>query len=75
MKVWIDQEQCTSSGLCEVISPEVFQIEDDGLAHLRGGAAAAAGRRVYAVPAGLRDLVQEAADQCPGECIHVEESS
>jgi ferredoxin len=73
MKVWIDQEQCTSSGLCEVISPEVFQIEDDGLAHLRGGDAAAAGRRVYAVPAGLRDVVQEAADQCPGECIYIEE--
>ena len=75
MKVWIDQGQCTSSGLCEVISPEVFQIEDDGLAHLRGGDDAAPGRRVYAVPAGLRDQVQEAADQCPGECIHIEESS
>ena len=73
MKVWIDQEQCTSSGLCEVISPEVFQIEDDGLAHLRGGDAPA-GRQVYAVPDGLRDQVQEAADECPGECIHVEES-
>jgi ferredoxin len=75
MKVWIDLEQCRSSGLCEVISPEVFQIEDDGLAHLRGGADAAAGRRVYAVPAGLCDQVQEAADQCPGECIYIEESS
>jgi ferredoxin len=74
MKVWIDQEQCTSSGLCEVISPEVFQIEDDGLAHLRGGDAAA-GRRVYTVPAGLHDVVQEAADQCPGECIYIEDSS
>ena len=75
MKVWIDQEQCTSSGLCEVISPEVFQIEDDGLAHLRGGDDAAAGRRVYVVPPDLHDQVQEAADQCPGECIYLEESS
>jgi ferredoxin len=29
---------------------------------------------VYAVPDGLRDQVQEAADECPGECIHIEES-
>jgi ferredoxin len=74
MKVWIDQEQCTSSGLCEVISPQIFQIEPDGLAHLRGGDDAAAGRRVYTVPAGLADEVQEAADQCPGECIYIEEA-
>ncbi|MDQ2815835.1 MAG: ferredoxin [Actinomycetota bacterium] len=73
MKVWIDQEQCTSSGLCEVISPEVFQIEDDALAHLRSGDVSA-GRRVYTVPAGLCDQVQEAAGQCPGECIYIEES-
>jgi ferredoxin len=75
VKIWIDQDQCTSSGLCEVISPEVFRIEDDGLAHLRGGGDGPAGRRVYAVPAGLHDQVREAADQCPGECIYVEEPS
>jgi ferredoxin len=74
MKVWIDQEQCTSSGLCEVISPEVFQIENDGLAHLRSADAATVPRR-WTVPPDLRDQVQEAADQCPGECIYIEESS
>jgi ferredoxin len=74
MKVWIDQEQCTSSGLCEVISPEVFQIEPDGLAHLRSDDASP-GRRTYTVPAHLCDQVQEAADQCPGECIFIEDES
>ena len=70
MRVWIDQEQCTSSGLCEVISPEVFAIEPDGLAHLRRDDSTP-GRRIYTVPAHLEDQVQEAADQCPGECIHI----
>jgi ferredoxin len=74
MKVWIDQEQCTSSGLCEVIAPDVFVIRDDGLAHLveetdlrRGGPAF----KCTVLP-GHEALVQEAVDQCPGECIFLE---
>lgn len=70
MKVWIDQEQCTSSGLCEVISPEVFALESDGLAHLRQGDSTP-GQRTYTVPEPLQGQVQEAADQCPGECIYI----
>jgi ferredoxin len=71
VKVWIDELQCTSSGLCEVISPEVFAIEADGLAHLRRSDDPA-GRRIYTVPAHLENEVQEAADQCPGECIYIQ---
>lgn len=70
MRVWIDQEQCTSSGLCEVISPEVFALESDGLAHLCRSDSTT-GRRVYTVPADLEDQVREAAEQCPGECIYL----
>lgn len=72
MRVRIDQQQCTSSGLCEVIAADVFVIRGDGLAHLtteddHGPDAA------YAVLPDHEDVVREAADQCPGECIFVEE--
>jgi ferredoxin len=74
MRVWIDAQQCTSSGLCEVISPEVFALEVDGLAHLRQ-ADEAPGQRIYTVPPHLEREVEEAADQCPGECIYLKDRS
>jgi ferredoxin len=72
VKVWIDQDECTSSGLCEVIASEVFTIESDGLAHLRRSDDVTE-PVTYTVPEHLRDHVREAADHCPGECIHIEE--
>lgn len=74
MKVWIDAGQCTSSGLCEVISPEIFALENDGLAHLQR-ADDSPGRPVYTVPAQMEDEVREAAEQCPGECIYLEDAN
>jgi len=77
MKVWIDQDLCTGDGLCEEICPQVFTLLSDGLAYVKegervlsdpGGAAGMA-----EVPAGLEDAVREAAEECPGECIFIEE--
>ena len=76
MKVWIDQDLCTGDGLCEEICPDVFTLLDDGLAYVKddgsvlsepGGAASQA-----AVPGPLEEAVVEAAEECPGECIFVE---
>ncbi len=81
MKVWIDQDLCTGDGLCEEIAPDVFVLLDDGLAYVREG------EKIYAesegnsqgaqglaeVPATLVDAVVEAAEECPGECIFMEE--
>lgn len=75
MNVSIDMDQCTSSGLCEVIAPDVFLIAPDGLAHLvdEPDAIAVEGSLVTcAVKAGREDAVREAADQCPGECIFIQ---
>ncbi|MGH9207289.1 MAG: ferredoxin [Acidimicrobiales bacterium] len=78
MKVWIDQDLCTGDGLCEEIAPAVFTLLDDGLAYVKdqdsvlnepGGSASMA-----AVPSDLEEAVQEAAEECPGECIFVEPS-
>lgn len=76
MKVWIDQDLCTGDGLCEEICPPVFTLLDDGLAYVKegqevfnnpGGAA-----QMAPVPADLEDAVTEASEECPGECIFVE---
>jgi ferredoxin len=75
MRVWIDQEQCTGSGLCELIEPRVFLIGEEGLAcvqqdgHVRP--AGPAGRA--AVPPDCEDTVLEARQGCPGGCIQVDE--
>ena len=77
MKVWIDQDLCTGDGLCEEICPQVFTLRDDGLAYVRegdivfenpGGAA-----QMALVPGELEGAVTEAADECPGECIFIEQ--
>jgi ferredoxin len=62
MRVWIDQDYCTGSGLCELIEPRVFAIGGDGLA------------RVHAseVPPECEDEVRDAAESCPGGCIRLE---
>ncbi len=76
MKVWIDQDLCTGDGLCEEIAPAVFTLLDDGLAYVKegtevknepGGSAGMA-----AVPEDLEEAVQEASEECPGECIFIE---
>jgi ferredoxin len=75
MRVWIDQDHCQNSGLCEVTVPDTFGIGDDDLAYVRqdgrllgspGGSGA-----VAAVPPALEDAVAEAARECPGQCIHL----
>ncbi|WP_318249192.1 ferredoxin [Geoglobus acetivorans] len=60
MKVVIDESTCTGCGTCESICPEVFQLGDDGLAHVVGECE------------GLEECCQEAADNCPVEAITIE---
>ena len=80
MKFWIDQDLCTGDGLCAEICPEVFTMKNDGLAYVQehtpypkvysaidGNPQGAEGLAV--VPIGKEELVIEAAEECPGECI------
>ncbi|MBU1228106.1 MAG: ferredoxin [Actinobacteria bacterium] len=81
MKVWVDQDLCTGDGLCAEIAPAVFTLMSDGLSYVRDGgrvmAKTAGNPEGYEgrvpIPAGLDDLVLEAAGECPGECIFVGE--
>jgi len=77
MRVWIDQDLCTGDGLCTDHCPDVFVVLEDGISYVveygrvlndPGGAASPA-----TVPARHVDEVIAAADDCPGECIFLED--
>jgi len=79
LHVWIDQDLCTGDGLCTDHCPEVFVLLDDGISYVRDVATMAVqsdpgGRQsIVAVPSKLERRVIDAAIDCPGECIFVEE--
>lgn len=62
MKAFVDKDTCIGCGLCPDICPEVFSMEDDGLA--------------VAIEDELDEAVIDAAkdaeSQCPTEAITVE---
>ena len=62
LRVWIEQEYCTGDGLCQDLCPEIFEMEDDGVAHVK---------QTGVVPHELEANVLEAQAQCAGECIYV----
>ena len=73
LEVWIDQDLCTGDGLCAQYAADVFELDIDGLAYVKGADGALrqdTGARVP-VPAGLLLDVIDSAKECPGECIHV----
>ncbi len=61
MKAIIDEDLCTSCGLCEDTCPEVFELGDE-----------VAEVKVDKIPEELEDLCKEAADDCPTEAIVLE---
>jgi ferredoxin len=57
-KVSIDTSTCVGCGLCEQSCPEVFQVQGDGIAHVK------------AQSCSLHNI-QEVADLCPVTAIKV----
>ncbi|MBU0709862.1 MAG: ferredoxin [Candidatus Omnitrophica bacterium] len=58
VKVIIDSATCVGCGLCEESCPEVFEVQGDGLAHLKAQAC-------------TEHNLAEIAEQCPVNCIKV----
>ncbi|MCX5896712.1 MAG: ferredoxin [Proteobacteria bacterium] len=58
---YVDQDECTGCGMCEEICPDVFHINDDGISEIQEPHGATA------------ELIQEAIDECPVNCISWEE--
>ena len=59
LRLIVDQDLCTSCGLCIDICPEVFDWNDDGKAHVV----------VDPIPEEFEDTAQEAQGECPVEAI------
>jgi len=60
-KPYVDQDVCISCNLCVDTVPEVFRMNEDGLAE------------VYDAAGASEDKIQEAIDACPVACIHWED--
>ena len=78
MKVWIDQDLCTGDGLCTDHCPELFVLLEDGISYVRtvGGEAQndpGGIESMVPVPAALVAAAVAAAEDCPGECIFLED--
>jgi ferredoxin len=61
-KVTIDEEECIGCGSCEEVCPEVFKLNDET-------------DKVEVIKAegGPEDLIEEAIEICPVECIYWED--
>jgi ferredoxin len=59
MKPIVDADLCTGCGLCAETCPEVFELKDDGVAHVTN----------EAPPETMKGQIQEAIDSCPVEAI------
>lgn len=76
MKVSLDQSLCRGDCICEQICPQVFVLDEGGIAYVsEGGAAMNPGGpdRWANVPAGLETLVLDAAAECPTQAIFVKD--
>lgn len=87
MRVWIDQDLCTGDGICTELAPKVFEMHNDGLAYVkdpswpnRFGPSGSGSDPVLKMASGtaefsdsMLDDVITAAEECPGECIFIEE--
>jgi ferredoxin len=63
MKPLVDRDQCIGCGLCSDTCPEVFRLDDDGLALV---ATDEPGHEQY-------DCIREAEDICPVTAISIVE--
>jgi len=63
MKPVIDEDLCIGDGVCEDLCPDVFQLGDDGLAHVINDNP---GEDLYG-------CIRDAADACPTGAITIEE--
>ncbi|GAA3780281.1 ferredoxin [Streptomyces coacervatus] len=73
LEVWIDQDLCTGDGICAQYAPEVFELDIDGLAYVKGSDDELLQAKGAATPVPLPLLtdVVDSVKECPGECIHV----
>ena len=62
MKAFVDQETCISCGICTDICPEVFSLNDDGLAEAS----------TDEIDESVLEKAKEAQSECPVDAITLE---
>ena len=62
MNAEVDKDTCIGCGACPGTCPEVFKMDDDGLASAY----------TNPVPSGLEDSAKEAEEGCPVDAITVQ---
>lgn len=62
MKIHIDADRCTGHGVCEDLAEDIFEVGDDGLAHV-----------LHDPPEGRREVVEQAVQQCPTRAISLDD--
>lgn len=63
MIVIVDADACTGCGLCPSLCPEVFQLNDEGIAEVIASP----------VPADVEDSCRQAAESCPVDAITMQQ--
>ncbi len=65
------KEQCISCGACAAINPDFWELDEQGLAHLKGSTKVDGHWDLDIKTEQERASNQEAADVCPVNIIHV----
>jgi len=63
MNATVDADICTGCGLCPSLCPEVFELNDDGIAEVIA----------TPVPSDAEDSCRQAAESCPVDAISIEQ--
>jgi ferredoxin len=76
MRVWVDSDLCSGTGQCSEIAPDIFVLLDGGSSAAKQNGVVPRdvnGEIEWAqVPEDRMDAALHAANQCPGEIIHIE---
>ncbi|MDP3734208.1 MAG: ferredoxin [Nanoarchaeota archaeon] len=65
------KKKCISCGACVAISPEFWEMDEQGLAELKGSEEKEDHQELLVTDEETRRINQEAADVCPVNIIHV----
>jgi ferredoxin len=63
VKVTVDRDACEANAICAGLVPEVFEVDDDDVLHIK----------VDEFPAALIDSVRHAVRSCPKAALSLEE--
>ncbi|OIP76113.1 ferredoxin [bacterium (Candidatus Gribaldobacteria) CG_4_9_14_3_um_filter_36_15] len=70
MKIIHEKSKCIGCGSCVALCPKFFEIDEEGIAHLKGSQLDSKTKEeILEIP--KPECVKEAAEVCPVECIKI----